>query len=108
MSSSSSSSSPLSFLTFEVWGRVQGVSFRQATANRAKQLGVKGWVANTADGTVKGEAVGEKAAVEAFQRFVSKEGSTASRIERVKAQVRDVEGEEGQQFGRFDIRRGGE
>lgn len=42
-------------LTFEakITGLVQGVNFRLYTQNRARQLGVKGWVKNHLDGSVR-------------------------------------------------------
>ena len=39
-------------LTARVSGRVQGVSFRAWTCERAQSLGLTGWVRNEADGTV--------------------------------------------------------
>ena len=39
---------------FEVSGRVQGVFFRACTEQKAKVLGIRGWVMNTPQGTVKG------------------------------------------------------
>jgi acylphosphatase len=41
-----------------VSGRVQGVSFRAATAEQATQLGVVGWIKNRSDGCVEIEAEG--------------------------------------------------
>ncbi|MGE0870490.1 MAG: acylphosphatase [Kofleriaceae bacterium] len=41
-----------------VTGRVQGVSYRATTMDRAQQLGVTGWVKNRADGSVELEAEG--------------------------------------------------
>jgi len=40
---------------FEVFGKVQGVFFRKHTQRRAQELGLAGWVANTAAKTVVGE-----------------------------------------------------
>ena len=39
---------------FEVHGRVQGVFFRACTQEKAKNLGLVGWVMNTPRDTVKG------------------------------------------------------
>jgi acylphosphatase len=38
---------------------VQGVFFRKYTEAKAKELKLVGWVANTAQGTVKGQAQGD-------------------------------------------------
>jgi len=49
-----------------VRGRVQGVSYRAATAAQAKRLGVVGWVKNRDDGSVELEVEGEPARVAAL------------------------------------------
>ena len=41
-------------------GRVQGVWFRSSTKQKAEQLGLTGWVKNTADGNVEAIFEGEK------------------------------------------------
>ena len=46
-----------------VTGRVQGVFFRASCATEARRLGVAGWVANEADGSVRVHAEGPDAAV---------------------------------------------
>lgn len=47
-------------------GRVQGVGFRYATSQVAKEFEVSGWVANLPDGRVQAEVEGTKAEVDAF------------------------------------------
>ena len=49
-----------------ITGPVQGVFFRQWTADTADRLGVSGWVRNRPDGSVEINASGELAAVEAL------------------------------------------
>ncbi len=46
-----------------VTGRVQGVSFRAWTENRARALGLEGWVRNEPDGSVTTLFGGESSAV---------------------------------------------
>ena len=52
-----------------VSGRVQGVWFRQSTAERGKALGLAGWVRNLADGRVEILAEGPREAVEALMDY---------------------------------------
>lgn len=49
-----------------VTGTVQGVFYRASAQSRAAQLGLVGWVRNTADGAVELLAAGEPEAVEEF------------------------------------------
>lgn len=53
-----------------VTGRVQGVYFRAATAERARELGVRGWVRNCADGSVEVAATGRDDAVAELVRWL--------------------------------------
>ena len=60
-----------------VRGRVQGVSFRYYTQQRAKELGLKGWVRNMPDGTVEVTAEGERHVLEDLLDFLHKGPSGA-------------------------------
>ena len=51
-----------------VEGRVQGVNFRAACRDQARQIGVNGWVRNVPDGNVEALFEGSRGAV---QRMVS-------------------------------------
>jgi acylphosphatase len=53
-----------------VRGRVQGVWFRQSTADEAHVLGVAGWVRNRPDGSVEAVFEGSPAAVERALDYV--------------------------------------
>ncbi len=52
-----------------VTGRVQGVSFRYYTQQRARELGVTGWVRNEPDGSVALHAEGDQEAVDALVKW---------------------------------------
>ena len=43
----------------KISGKVQGVWYRGTTKQKAQELGIKGWVKNTADGCVEAVFVGE-------------------------------------------------
>ncbi len=47
-----------------VSGKVQGVFFRSSTRDKAKQLGLSGWVRNLEDGRVEAVFEGEKENIE--------------------------------------------
>jgi acylphosphatase len=81
-----------------VHGRVQGVFFRQKTLERARALGVSGWVRNTPEGTVEIHAEGDPDAVEQLLRF-ARRGPSGASVDHVDVSDVPVEGHRG-----FDVR----
>jgi acylphosphatase len=71
-----------------VAGRVQGVFFRAACAERARDLGIGGWVRNAEDARVEAEFDGTPAAVDDLVAWC-RHGPPHARVDVV--QVRIVE-----------------
>lgn len=65
-----------------VTGRVQGVSFRWYTQERARELGVNGWVRNEPDGSVALHAEGGDQVVDALVEWCST-GPALARVRHV-------------------------
>jgi DNA ligase D-like protein (predicted 3'-phosphoesterase) len=76
-----------------VRGAVHGVGFRYATAQRARALGVRGWVRNRDDGSLEVHAEGPRQAVEELLAFLAV-GPPAARVAGVEAQPAAIEGHE--------------
>ena len=66
-----------------ITGRVQGVAFRASTVTTARVLGLAGWVANRADGSVEAVAEGNEAGIAAFICWCH-HGPPAARVDRVE------------------------
>lgn len=67
-----------------VSGRVQGVFFRATTREKARKLGLTGWVKNLRDGRVEVKAEGQKSKLEALESFLH-EGPSYARVTKVEA-----------------------
>lgn len=52
-------------------GVVQGVGFRNFAQNRAKDLGVRGWVRNLPDGRVEIAAVGSQGQLATLEQYLN-------------------------------------
>lgn len=64
-------------------GRVQGVFYRGTAAQRARELGVRGYARNLPDGRVEVLACGESDAVQTFIEWLWT-GSSASKVTAVE------------------------
>jgi acylphosphatase len=81
-----------------VHGHVQGVFFRDSTAERARSRGVAGWVSNRSDGSVEAVFEGEPEAVESMVRFC-RSGPSSADVEDVEDSEESPEGLSG-----FEVR----
>jgi len=73
-----------------LFGRVQGVFFRQWAVGQARALGVTGWVHNHRDGSVEAHIAGDEVAVsQMIERM--RQGPAGARVEDVT--IEDVEPE---------------
>jgi acylphosphatase len=77
-----------------VRGNVQGVFFRVETRNRARSLGVDGWVRNTAEGAVEAVFEGEDDRVESMVEWCRR-GPAGAQIDDVDMTWAEPEGERG-------------
>ena len=73
---------PVVRLDATVHGRVQGVGFRYHVQRRAGSLGLRGWVANGSDGTVRCLAEGSRADLEVLSGIL-RTGPSGARVDRV-------------------------
>ena len=69
-------------IRLRIRGRVQGVGFRWWVRERARRLGVAGWVRNLDDGDVELAAAGPEQAIGTLRSAV-REGPPGSRVDEV-------------------------
>jgi len=82
-------------ISFLVHGEVQGVGFRYFTQRKAASYGLIGWVRNTRNSKVEGEAQGEDDVLQKFLKDVGR-GPSHSHVEKVDKHDIDVQdGEKG-------------
>lgn len=85
-----------------VRGRVQGVGFRFFVLRRALELGLDGWVANAADGSVHVRAEGPREALDALLTLLES-GPSGAWVDEVETRWGDETGD----LGAFAVRSGG-
>lgn len=66
-----------------VFGKVQGVWFRDSARQEAAKLNVVGWIKNMPDGTVYLEAEGEDENLKSLEKWLNV-GSHYSRVDKVE------------------------
>lgn len=84
---------------FRVSGQVQGVFYRASTQQRARALGLTGWVRNTEDGNVELLACGTSAQLEVLERWLW-QGPPAARVSQVSHAAQTLQG-----YSDFVVRR---
>jgi len=77
-----------------VFGRVQGVFFRQWTVNQARTLGVAGWVHNARDGSLEAHLEGGEEAVGKMVEWM-RQGPPQARVEDLTVEDTAPQGLEG-------------
>jgi acylphosphatase len=77
-----------------VRGRVQGVFFRVETRERARSLGLSGWVRNASDGSVEAVFEGDRERIESMLAWC-RHGPSLARVDEVQAEWEEPVGEEG-------------
>lgn len=69
-----------------IYGLVQGVSYRFYAADKARALGLRGFIKNMEDGTVYAEAEGREDELKAFINWCRR-GPQGARVEHVEMAV---------------------
>jgi acylphosphatase len=77
-----------------VRGCVQGVFFRAETRERARSLGIHGWVTNARDGSVEAVLEGDRERVELLLRWFRR-GPSGATVEDVEVSWDEPRGEHG-------------
>ena len=73
-----------------LYGRVQGVFFRQWAVHQAREIGVVGWIRNLPDGSVEAHVAGDEDQVsQMIERL--RQGPSGARVEDVAIDVTEPE-----------------
>ena len=86
-------------IVLKIYGRVQGVFFRDSSRKKAKELNLKGWVQNEPDGTVQIVAEGEEENLKELIEWCQNE-SDRGKVEKVNTEWLEPTG----RFGDFIVK----
>ena len=78
----------------KIRGSVQGVFFRAEAADRARSLGLAGWIRNNPDGTVEAVFEGPRERVKSIVRWCAR-GPSGAAVENVETNWEEPSGEDG-------------
>lgn len=73
---------------YRISGHVQGVCFRVSAQDKARELGLAGWVRNCPDGQVEAMAAGPYRNLEVFRQWLG-EGPPGAAVDEVRTSVVD-------------------
>ena len=79
----------MSALHLHIYGRVQGVGFRESMRRQAERLGINGWVHNCADGSVETVIAGDETAIAAMLNWCHA-GPPLAQVRKVEHMVTDA------------------
>ena len=86
-------------LKIRISGKVQGVFFRVSTLDKARELGLRGFVRNEQDGSVYVEAEAEDDVLDLFVAWCNR-GPERARVEKVEIKDGTLAG-----YDNFEVRR---
>ncbi len=81
-----------------IQGRVQGVGYRNWMVDKARELGISGWVRNRVDGSVEALISGDVAAVEELSRLCRR-GPRLAEVSSITEDLSEPPGETGFYLG---------
>jgi len=86
-------------INLKIYGRVQGVFFRDSAKREARKLGLFGFARNEPDGTVYIVAEGEEEKLKEFIKWCER-GTDYAKVEKVNIEYKDPTDE----FSSFEIK----
>lgn len=85
-------------IELKIYGRVQGVFYRDTARRKARKLGLTGWIRNEPDGTVITVSEGEEESLKKFIEWCYN-GSILAKVGKIDVQWKQFENE----FDEFNI-----
>ncbi len=87
-------------VVLKIYGKVQGVFFRDSAQRKAKELNLSGWVRNEPDGTVQIVAEGEEKDLKELIEWCRVGGAEYARVDKVNIEWLEPSG----QFNNFIVK----